>query len=487
MPPSFLNLLISDFSNQSDILKVKPQQPHSTNRPIRKRHWFLGSAVILVGSWITHSTTATIADNIDLPSSSMISNSQVMDVVDQAISKPAFLAMAVHASTNAAHTAAVNYVPPEPALVSRSRLIKRGESLGAIFRKEGLGYSLPHKISEHPIASQLASISAGKELEFKFDKTEQLRQIAYPVSSLKQLLVNIDNDEITGAEIQDLEYVTQQFTVSGEITSSLYEAALDAGLSTNMILEMARIFGWDIDFVKDIRSGDTFHVIYTGHLIGDKKVSDGDILAAEFTTQGQRYRAIRFEDSDGNASFYSPKGESMLGTFLRSPVEFSRISSRFGKRRHPISKKWKAHNGVDYAAARGTPIRATANGKVVHAGRKGGYGKTVVLRHAGRFTTLYAHMNGFAKNIKAGARVEQGQTIGYVGSTGYSTGPHVHYEFRVDGVHRNSLTYKTPKASSISTKQKGKFDEIASNWSKELDAAQKNYQIAKSQAQSNKT
>ena len=133
----------------------------------------------------------------------------------------------------------------------------------------------------------------------------------------------------------------------------------------------------------------------------------------------------------------------MLGTFLRSPVEFSRISSRFGRRKHPILKTWRAHNGVDYAAARGTPIRSTADGKVVHVGKKGGYGRTVIINHAGRFSTLYAHMNGYAKGLKTGSRVKQGQTIGYVGSSGLATGPHLHYEFRVDGVHRNSLTYKT--------------------------------------------
>ena len=177
----------------------------------------------------------------------------------------------------------------------------------------------------------------------------------------------------------------------------------------------------------------------------------------------------------------------MLGTFLRSPVEFSRISSRFGKRKHPISKKWKAHKGVDYAASTGTPIRATADGKVVLAGRKGGYGKTVILRHAGRFTTLYAHMNGYAKGIKSGARVKQGQTIGYVGSTGMSTGPHLHYEFRLDGVHRNPLTFKTPKASSISPEKKIAFDEMAETYAIQLDNLKGAYNLAKSKAESEKS
>jgi len=242
---------------------------------------------------------------------------------------------------------------------------------------------------------------------------------------------------------------------------------------------MVRIFGWDVDFVQDIRRGDSFHVIYDEYHLNGNKLSDGKILAAEFSTQGQTYRAIRFENEHGAASYYTPEGESMLGTFLRSPVEFSRISSRFGRRKHPISKKWKTHKGVDYAASRGTPIRATADGRVRSAGRKGGYGNTVVLTHAGRFSTLYAHMKGFAKGIKSGSRVKQGQIIGYVGTTGYSTGPHLHYEFRVDGVHRNSLTYKTPKASSVDTTKRTEFDLLAKSRQQELDGLLREYKLAK--------
>ena len=253
-------------------------------------------------------------------------------------------------------------------------------------------------------------------------------------------------------------------------------------MSNSIVMEMVRVFGWDVDFVKDIRSGDHFHVIYESHTMNDKWLSDGNILAAEFTTQGQTYRAIRFEDEHGEANFYNPEGQSMLGTFLRSPVEFSRISSRFGKRKHPILKTWRAHNGVDYAAKRGTPIRTTASGKIVHVGKKGGYGRTVVITHAGRFSTLYAHMNGYAKGLKVGDRVKQGETIGYVGSSGLATGPHLHYEFRVDGVHRNSLTYKTPKASSISAESKVKFETIAAPMLAQLDSIDQNYKLAKSSA-----
>ncbi|NND83396.1 MAG: peptidoglycan DD-metalloendopeptidase family protein [Gammaproteobacteria bacterium] len=333
----------------------------------------------------------------------------------------------------------------------------------------------------HDDARQLISLSVGKELIFKSDQ-QQLKQIHYPRTKLQQLEVHFMANEITQAGLVDRAFAVEQQVVSGEITSSLYEAALEYGLSISMVMEMVRIFGWDIDFAQDIRRGDSFHVIYNDYILDDGDRVDGDIIAAEFTSRGRTYRAIRFADQKGNVSFYTPEGDSMLGTFLRTPVEFSRISSRFGRRKHPISKRWKAHKGVDYAAGRGTPVRATADGKVILAGRNGGYGKTVVLRHAGRFSTLYAHMNGYAKGIRSGARVKQGQTIGYVGSTGYSTGPHLHYEFRVDGVHRNPLTYKTPKASSVTPELRTEFNEVAQAWSTQLDVINRNYQLAKNNA-----
>lgn len=489
---------ISMLEKISHIFSIKKSNTTNSDKPqMRKHHWVLGAMIILGSSWITHTTTAKIspplygsetqssyeaksesgtrADRLE----SNIENGSQTEISSTSISA----LNAIEPKTTPARQITPSEVveqKPKEVFTTRRHTVKKGESLGIIFRRESLDLSLPYKISHHDIAKQLVSLSIGKELELKFDQSEQLRQIAYRVSALELLKVSIEGNEIVDASVTELPYVKKQHTVSAEINLSLYQSALDSGLSNNLIMEMVRIFGWDVDFVLDIRRGDSFHIIYDEYHLGDEKLSDGNILAAEFTTQGRTYRAIRFEDDEGNASFYTPEGESMLGTFLRSPVEFSRISSRFGKRKHPISKKWKTHKGVDYAAAKGTPIRATADGKVTLAGRKGGYGKTIVLRHAGRFTTLYAHMSGYAKGVRSGARVKQGQVIGYVGSTGYSTGNHLHYEFRVDGVHRNSLTYKTPKASSISNELKAEFDVLAANWSEALNKAQTNYQLAKS-------
>ena len=455
----------------------------------KKRHWVLGSAVILTGSWITHTTTAMIADSSssNAISSNVVSNDPVSnDVANNAAVNETSWNSNINKLTLAEPQSAIKkVVKKEPAYSTITHQVKKGESLGIIFKKLSFDLGLPYKISKHSTAKQLVSLSIGKTLSFKLDNNKVLREIHYPSTALKNLVVKLDEKQQIDAEFVDVEYFTKQRSVSAEITSSLYESALDSGLSISTIMEMVRIFGWDIDFVLDIRAGDHFHIIYEDHIAdngSEEVLLNGNILAAEFTNQGRSYRAIRFEN-DGDASYYTPQGESMLGTFLRSPVEFSRISSRFGKRKHPILKKWRAHNGVDYAAARGTPIRATADGKVTLAAKKGGYGNTVILRHAGRFTTLYAHMSGFAKGVRRGKQVKQGDTIGYIGSTGLATGPHLHYEFRFDGVHRNPLTYKTPKASAVPEQAREKFNEVAQNWLAKLDEQQKQYVLAKAKTQ----
>ncbi len=462
-------------------------------KKIKKRHWLLASAIVVVGSWITHTTTANIktqtlqeassSTTLNLPvanqfifnSSNRLASIITTDPFHHVISKPLFLK-----NTLENNSIVDSLVNADADLTSVTHTIKKGESLGTIFRKLSLDLSLAYKISKHEIAKKLVSISAGRQLTFKLNSQNALHSITYPTNKLQEFVVSFKEKEVTETKTVDLPFETHQQIASGEITSSLYEAALEVGMSNGIVMEMARIFGWDVDFVLDIRSGDHFHVIYESHSLNGKWLGDGNILAAEFTTQGKSYRAIRYEDDNGDVSFYTPEGDSMLGTFLRSPVEFSRISSRFGKRKHPILKTWRAHNGVDYAASRGTPIRTTADGKVVHVGKKGGYGRTVVINHAGRFSTLYAHMNGYAKGLKKGSRVKQGDVIGYVGSSGLATGPHLHYEFRVDGVHRNSLTYKTPKANSINAESKTSFKQLTTPLIAQLNSIDQNYKLAKS-------
>ncbi|MEJ2115872.1 MAG: peptidoglycan DD-metalloendopeptidase family protein [Gammaproteobacteria bacterium] len=245
---------------------------------------------------------------------------------------------------------------------------------------------------------------------------------------------------------------------TGKINHSLFLAGQDAGMSDGLIMELAGIFGWDIDFALDIRQNDTFTVVYEELFLQGEKVGDGNIIAAEFVNNKHTYRAYRYTDNNGKTEFYSPDGKSMRKPFMRTPVDLARISSRFNlKRKHPILNKIRAHKGVDYAAATGTAIKATGDGKVVHRGRKGGYGNTIILRHGNTYTTLYAHMSKYARKTGIGSRVKQGQIIGYIGSTGLATGPHLHYEFRVNGVHRNPLKVKLPSAKPLPNSEIEKF------------------------------
>ncbi|MET0094196.1 MAG: peptidoglycan DD-metalloendopeptidase family protein, partial [Sedimenticola sp.] len=239
---------------------------------------------------------------------------------------------------------------------------------------------------------------------------------------------------------------------------SLYQSAQRAGLDDSLIMELANIFGWDIDFALEIRSGDTFSLIYEEKYLDGDKYRNGAILAAEFINQGRVVRAVRYEDEHGDGSYFSPDGKSMRKAFLRAPVDFRRISSRFTRERyHPVLGKKRPHRGVDYAASTGTPIKAAGDGKVIYRGRKGGYGRTIIIQHGQKYTTLYAHMSKYRGKVKNGSRVRQGQVIGYVGKSGLATGPHLHYEFRVNGVHRNPLTVKLPAAEPIAKKYRADF------------------------------
>ena len=264
--------------------------------------------------------------------------------------------------------------------------IKRNETLGTIFEQYAFDPALPLELTRNAEGSRLKNIRVGRELRFKVDENNRLLSLVYPVDTLNEFVVAIDPTERAHTyNEQSVEYTTSEVLISGTIDTSLYEAADQNGVPIPVIMQMVEIFGWDIDFAIDLREGDSFKLIFEEHFQADEKLGNGNIIAAEFVNRGELFQAFRFTDSEDNASYYTPAGESMRGTFLRTPVEFSRISSRFSRNRfHPILKKWRSHKGVDYAAARGTPIRATADGTVTHVGRKGGYGKTVIVSHAGR-------------------------------------------------------------------------------------------------------
>jgi murein DD-endopeptidase MepM/ murein hydrolase activator NlpD len=226
----------------------------------------------------------------------------------------------------------------------------------------------------------------------------------------------------------------------GTINSSLSSAAQKAGLSNDLILQLTNIFAWDIDFATNLHHGDQFTVVYEETSIGNNS-SDSQIIAAEFVNQGKILTAIRYKDSEGHINYYSPEGRPMRKAFLSTPVDFVRISSGFDThRKHPILNRIRAHKGVDYAARTGTPVKSAGDGEVIFRGNKGGYGQVMIVKHGEHYETLYAHLSDFRKGLESGDLVRQGEVIGYVGQTGLATGPHLHYEFRVDGVHRNPET-----------------------------------------------
>ena len=353
--------------------------------------------------------------------------------------------------------AAMEIVAPEKSIKTKTVTVKNGDTLTHIFRRVGLGARQVHQITRFDKkAKTLTRLVPGQTFDFDINENKQLESLTYHIDKTSKLVIQKKNDQFEAINI-DREYEARITYAKGTIDTSLFDAAQKAGLSDNLTMDLAHIFGWDIDFALDIRDGDQFVVMYEELYLDGERVRDGNILAAEFINQGKSYKAVRYTDKDNNSNYYSDTGSSMRKAFLRSPVDFTRISSRFGKRYHPTLKKRKSHKGVDYAASRGTPIKAAGDGKIVWRARKGGYGKTVMIKHGSRYTTLYAHMSNYNRKAKMGSRVKQGQVIGYVGTTGRSTGPHLHYEFRVNGSHRNPLTVKLPNAASINKKYRSDF------------------------------
>jgi murein DD-endopeptidase MepM/ murein hydrolase activator NlpD len=263
----------------------------------------------------------------------------------------------------------------------------------------------------------------------------------------------------------------------GTIKESLYLAGMAAKLPDKTVMELANIFGWDIDFVFDIRKGDSFAVLFEERYIDGQRLGTGNILAASFTNRGKTYKAVRYKNSQGQSSYYTPEGLSMRKAFLRTPLDIFRISSGFNlRRKHPIHKKIKAHRGVDYAAPTGTPVYASGDGRVIEAGYTKANGNFVFIQHGQTYTTKYIHLH--RKKVRSGQSVKQRQIIGTVGATGYATGPHLHYEFLVNGVHRNPRTVSLPKANPIPDTERPRFTKMATALLEQLDQNQQVTQLA---------
>jgi murein DD-endopeptidase MepM/ murein hydrolase activator NlpD len=335
--------------------------------------------------------------------------------------------------------------------------VKSGDTLAKIFKRAGLSpkdtYAVSHAGEQ---AKTLVTLLPGDKLDLNVIDN-QFAGLRYALSPTDTLYIEPqeDSDELL-SRIDSKPVEVRHNFAQGEITSSFWNAGVAAGLTDNQIMHLAGIFGWDIDFAMEIRGGDTFNVVYEERYIDGEFVGYGDIVAAEFVNQGEKFAAIQHED--GN--YYTPEGRSMRKSFLRAPINFKYVSSNFSKARfHPVQKRWKAHRGTDYVAAVGTPVMAAGDGKVIEASYNKYNGNYVFIQHGEKYTTKYLHFK--KKAVKKGDIVKQGQTIGYLGSTGLASGPHVHYEFLVDGVHRNPRTVDLPKALPIDPKQRDAFMQIA--------------------------
>jgi murein DD-endopeptidase MepM/ murein hydrolase activator NlpD len=367
------------------------------------------------------------------------------------------LAMTVTATTDNSNDR-VELHEPTPALRRHSVSIGNGDSLYSIFKSNGFPLAeLAAIVKVSKDTRRLTRLVPGQRLDFHLTADNSVSKLVHYLDDTRTLHVE-RNGVGYHSKLVHVPLDSHMATAAGTIDASLFVAGQRAGLSNKIIMQLVEIFGWDVDFALDIRAGDRFAVVYEELYKNGEKLKDGNILAAVFTNQGKTTRIVRYQNSDGRSAYFTPEGVSIRKAFLRTPVAYTRISSRFSRsRKHPRLNRFRAHRGVDYAGPRGTPIKAAGDGKVDHIGYKGGYGKAIVLRHGATYTTLYAHMSRYARGLRRGQRVSQGQIIGYIGSTGLSTGPHLHYEFRVRGVHRNPLSVKLPRAAPIEKKYKQDF------------------------------
>ncbi|HWI14300.1 MAG TPA: peptidoglycan DD-metalloendopeptidase family protein, partial [Burkholderiales bacterium] len=339
--------------------------------------------------------------------------------------------------------------------------IQRGDTIGSLLAR--LGVEDPDAVQflrNARDARSLYQLAPGKLVRALTTADGKLVSLRYMQGGTE---LSVQQQGSSYAIVEDKPALeTRVLMKSGEIRSSLFAATDAAQLNDSIATQIADIFSTDIDFHRDLRRGDRFTVIYEMQYNVGEAVKAGRVLAAEFTNQGKRYQALWFKNGEGQGGYYTFDGKNIRKAFLRSPIEFSRVSSGFTQARfHPVLQQWRAHKGVDYAAPTGTGVKATADGVVELAGRHGGYGNLIVLRHQGKYTTWYGHLSGYAKGLKKGARVTQGQVIGYVGATGLATGPHLHYEFRINDMHQDPLRVVMPEAPPITSNQRTAFEAVA--------------------------
>lgn len=370
-------------------------------------------------------------------------------------------------------------VPSSATSFWRNDRIQHGDTVAELLRRLNVDDAAASAyLRNNKAAAGLRRLAVGKEVEAETDANGALLALRYLGSDANQVVIEKNGDGFTTRTLPAQTEKRIQIR-TGEIETNLFAATDEAGLPDPAANQLADIFGGDVDFHRDLRKGDKFTVIYEMNYINGEPVRTGRILSAEFVNHGHTFRAAYFQTDENSGGYYSPDGKSMRKAFLRSPLEFSRVSSGFSLARfHPILNKWRAHKGVDYAAPMGTKVKVTSDGVVAFVGREHGYGNVVIVDHQSHFSTVYGHLSRFAGGLHKGQHVSQGQVIAYVGMTGLATGPHLHYEFRINGIQHDPLKVALPDGKPISDAQKTAFEQATKQLFGELDTY-RNTRIAK--------
>ena len=357
----------------------------------------------------------------------------------------------------------------EPIYTSKETVIKRNDSLFNILTKFGVRNENIIELINSKNSNLLSNIEVGDKIRVNLDGNNEIKDLLY-----------IDDFQ-SGVRAEKAEgiYIINKFKNKLEkvkvfkhviIEDSMYVSGIKEGIPDSVLMDVVYINGWDIDFTHDIRPGDSYSIIYEEILVDGEKVLDGDVLITEFNNKGKKITSIRFDLPNGKSEYFSINGINVKKAFLRSPVKLSYISSKYNlRRKHPVLHTIRSHNGVDYAASKGSPVRATGDGTVSFAQYNGGCGNEIKIKHSEDYTTRYCHLDRYNSRIKVGKKVKQGQTIGYVGSTGLATGPHLHYEFHVNGKHTDPLRVKFPNATPIKSSERIKFNQVAYGITRQLN------------------
>ena len=344
--------------------------------------------------------------------------------------------------------------------------VKKWDSLSVIFEDKKVPLNLAYKIFDFDRNNLLSSIIPGDVMEFNYIGSD-LYSIEIIKDDINSIVINIKED-ISIQKIKKETHIITSYSF-GTVNNSFYKSAINVGIPDSIIMDFAYIFGWDIDFIFDVRNGDKFSVIYEAEYSEGEKISSGDIVLAEFINKDKKYLAQRFFDKEQGKQYFNENGENVKKAFLRAPLDFAYISSHFNPNRmHPILHKIKAHNGVDYAAKRNTPIMASGDGVISFLGRQSGYGRTIEIKHGGNIKTLYAHLEKFENKLKVGNKIKQGDIIGYVGDSGQATGPHLHFEFWQGDVRTDPVKVKLPSANPVDSSQKDEFKNLLNSNLKKL-------------------